>query len=116
MAETEHSTPMLDTSTRLAFDRTRAAYERTLMAWIRTATSLITFGFAVHKFFQLGRIVTWRADGLRYDGTTGQVTTGEFGVPFYPVKVVDGKILIAVEYKLVYLLQRAQKPKANSGS
>ena len=53
MAETEHSTPTLDTSTRLAFDRTRVAYERTMMAWIRTATSLITFGFAVYKFFQI---------------------------------------------------------------
>ncbi len=37
---------------RLAFERTRLAYERTTMAWIRTATSLITFGFAVYKFFQ----------------------------------------------------------------
>jgi len=42
----------LDTATRLAFERTRIAYERTMMAWIRTATSLITFGFAVYKFFQ----------------------------------------------------------------
>lgn len=53
MAETEHSIPTVDTSTRLAFDRTRVAYERTMMAWIRTATSLITFGFAVYKFFQI---------------------------------------------------------------
>ena len=53
VAETEHSTLTLDTSTRLAFDRTRVAYERTMLAWIRTATSLITFGFAVYKFFQL---------------------------------------------------------------
>lgn len=44
-----------------------------------------------------GRIVTCRAHGLRYDVTTGQVTTGGFGVPSYPVKLVDGKILIAVE-------------------
>jgi putative membrane protein len=42
-----------DTATTLAFERTRIAYERTMMAWIRTATSLITFGFAVYKFFQL---------------------------------------------------------------
>ncbi len=42
----------LDTSTRLAYDRTRLAYERTMMAWVRTATSLITFGFSVYKFFQ----------------------------------------------------------------
>ena len=42
----------LDSSTRLALDRTRLAYERTMMAWVRTATSLITFGFTIHKFFQ----------------------------------------------------------------
>jgi inner membrane protein YidH len=42
-----------DTATTLAFERTRIAYERTMMAWIRTAMSLITFGFAVYKFFQI---------------------------------------------------------------
>jgi putative membrane protein len=40
------------TSTELAWARTNLAYERTLMAWVRTATSLITFGFTVFKFFQ----------------------------------------------------------------
>lgn len=39
--------------TKLAFERTRVAYDRTMMAWIRTATSLISFGFAVYKFFQI---------------------------------------------------------------
>ena len=48
-----HNAPVVDDSTRLAFDRTRAAYERTMMSWIRTATSLITFGFTIYKFFQL---------------------------------------------------------------
>jgi putative membrane protein len=47
------SARVLDVTTRLAFDRTRVAYERTMMAWIRTATSLITFGFSVYKFFQI---------------------------------------------------------------
>jgi putative membrane protein len=42
----------LPAATKLAVDRTRLAYERTLMAWIRTATSLISFGFTVYKFFQ----------------------------------------------------------------
>jgi putative membrane protein len=46
------SKPM-DSNTVLAFERTRVAYERTMMAWIRTATSLITFGFSVYKFFEL---------------------------------------------------------------
>lgn len=44
--------PQLDASTRLAVDRTRLAHERTLMAWVRTATSLISFGFTIYKFFQ----------------------------------------------------------------
>jgi putative membrane protein len=47
--------PKLDFPTRLAIERTRAAYDRTMMAWVRTATSLITFGFTVYKFFQLQR-------------------------------------------------------------
>ena len=42
----------LPVATELALDRTRLAHERTLMAWIRTATSLITFGFTIYKFFQ----------------------------------------------------------------
>ena len=45
------STLTLDTGTRLAVERTRLAYERNMMAWIRTATSLISFGFTVYKFF-----------------------------------------------------------------
>ena len=40
-------------ATTLALERTRIAYERTMMAWIRTATSLITFGFSVYKFFEI---------------------------------------------------------------
>jgi putative membrane protein len=49
----QSSMPKLDRSTELAVARTWAAYERTMMAWIRTATSLITFGFSIYKFFQL---------------------------------------------------------------
>ena len=42
----------LPTTTKLAVERTRLAHERTLMAWVRTATSLISFGFTIYKFFQ----------------------------------------------------------------
>jgi putative membrane protein len=42
---------VLSLGNRLALERTRIAYERTLMAWVRTATSMITFGFTVYKFF-----------------------------------------------------------------
>jgi 3-phenylpropionate/trans-cinnamate dioxygenase ferredoxin component len=44
-----------------------------------------------------GTIVTCRAHGLRYDVTTGQVTTGGFGVVAYPAKVIDGMIMIAID-------------------
>lgn len=61
----------LDT-TQLALDRTRLAFERTTMAWVRTATSLITFGFSVYKFFNIeareaavhDRIITAREFGM----------------------------------------------------
>ena len=42
----------VSTSTKLAIERTRLAHERTLMAWVRTATSLISFGFTIYKFFE----------------------------------------------------------------
>ena len=42
-------------ATKLAVDRTRLAHERTLMAWTRTATSLISFGFTIYKFFEYQR-------------------------------------------------------------
>ena len=41
----------LETNTRLAFLGTFLAQERTQMAWVRTALALITFGFAIAKFF-----------------------------------------------------------------
>jgi putative membrane protein len=44
--------PALPDATRLAIERTQLAHDRTLMAWIRTATSLISFGFTIFKFFE----------------------------------------------------------------
>lgn len=46
------SVTSLPDATTLAVERTRLAHERTLMAWGRTATSLISFGFTIYKFFQ----------------------------------------------------------------
>jgi nitrite reductase/ring-hydroxylating ferredoxin subunit len=43
-----------------------------------------------------GKIVTCRAHGLRYDVTTGHVTsTTGFGVDTYPVEIVSGRIMVA---------------------
>ena len=46
------SNELADERTELALARTIVALDRTLMAWIRTATSLISFGFTIYKFFQ----------------------------------------------------------------
>ena len=66
-----------DAGTRLAVDRTRLAYERTMMAWVRTSTSLISFGFTIHKFFQYrverGEIAT---DRLLGPGEFGGIMIG----------------------------------------
>ena len=44
-----------------------------------------------------GCVVTCRAHGWRYNVTTGQTLhVPDYGVQTYPVKVVDGKILIAL--------------------
>jgi nitrite reductase/ring-hydroxylating ferredoxin subunit len=44
-----------------------------------------------------GKIVTCPAHGWQYDVTTGEVAHVKgYGVATYPVKVVDGKILVAV--------------------
>jgi nitrite reductase/ring-hydroxylating ferredoxin subunit len=45
-----------------------------------------------------GPIVTCRGHGLRFNVTTGQATAAPgFGVPTYPVQVIDGTILVAVD-------------------
>lgn len=61
----EHVTP--NASTILATDRTRLAHDRTLMAWVRTATSLISFGFTIYKFFQYLQ----QQQGIRHEGRFG---------------------------------------------
>jgi putative membrane protein len=66
-----------DVGTRLAADRTWLADERTLMAWIRTATSLISFGFTIYKFFEFEtgqglrahRLLSPRVFGMTMIGT-----------------------------------------------
>jgi len=82
MADQSQTGLVLDRSTQLAFARTRAAYERTMMSWIRTATSLITFGFSIYKFFQLEG--TTRVNRNRLIGARGfaflLVTIGIFSL------------------------------------
>jgi 3-phenylpropionate/trans-cinnamate dioxygenase ferredoxin subunit len=47
-----------------------------------------------------GKIVTCRGHGWKYDVTTGRLTLNpDSGVASYPVEVVDGKIMVAIEEK-----------------
>jgi inner membrane protein YidH len=62
------SAPSLPDATKLPVDRTRLAHDRTLMAWVRTATSLISFGFTIYKFFQYLRE---KEPGVAGDGLLG---------------------------------------------
>jgi putative membrane protein len=59
----QHSEATMD-STQLAMDRTWLAHERTLMAWVRTATSMISFGFTIYKFFQFEEGAKVRVHGF----------------------------------------------------
>ena len=53
--------------TDLAVQRTIMAASRTMMAWVRTGTSLISFGFAIHKILQAAAttVSTTRMGGLQ---------------------------------------------------
>jgi putative membrane protein len=62
----------LSLGSRLALERTRIAYERTMMAWVRTATSMITFGFSVYKFFGF--------EPVQSDSIAPAIGPREFGV------------------------------------
>lgn len=44
-----------DLDSRLAFERTFLAHERTQLAWVRTSLTLISFGFAIAKFYDFVR-------------------------------------------------------------
>jgi putative membrane protein len=59
-----HDSEKKPDSTQLALDRTWLAHERTLMAWVRTATSMISCGFTIYKFFQFEEQAKARPRGL----------------------------------------------------
>ena len=86
MTTTTTAPRAIDTGTRLAADRTQLAYERTLMAWVRTATSLITFGFTIYKFFQFEA------------GRGAPVTTTAVLTPRHFAMIMIGTGLIALAF------------------
>ena len=47
-----------------------------------------------------GKVVTCRGHGWKYDVTTGRLTLNpDSGVASYPVEIVGGKIMVAIEKK-----------------
>jgi putative membrane protein len=51
-AQSRTSNELAGDHTDLAVKRTAMAASRTMMAWVRTGTSLISFGFTIHKVLQ----------------------------------------------------------------
>jgi putative membrane protein len=98
-----HNT-ILDTSTKLAYDRTRLAYERTLMAWVRTGTSLITFGFTIYKFFEEFH------KGGQVAQTGSRIGAREFGIIMISIGVV-AVLLATIQHVTVMHKLRAQDPE-----
>src|SRR5215813_2756309 len=93
--------PKLDVSTKLAVDRTRVAYERTMLAWVRTATSLITFGFSIYKFFQLQH--------FEEEQTKRLIGPHEFSLLLVSLGLIS-LLLATVEHRLNMQGLRAQSP------
>jgi putative membrane protein len=88
---------------RFELERTRIAYENLMMSWIRTATSLITFGFSIYKFFQIegyGNVYATRLVGPR-----------EFALAL--VLIGLGALALAtMEYRQNMRVLKAQYPKS----
>jgi putative membrane protein len=93
----------LSFAARFDLERTRIAYEQMMMSWIRTATSLITFGFTIYKFFQIEGAVQ-KAPANRLIGARG----------FAFILVVIGLVALLLatwDYHRNMLVLKAQYPK-----
>ena len=95
----------LPDATKLAVDRTRLAYDRTLLAWIRTATSLISFGFTIYKFFQYLR------DG-KAPPHTGLVGPRGFAMVMIVTGIV-GLLLATIDHRRHMVALRLEYGEAN---
>lgn len=89
----------------LALERTYLAHERTLMAWTRTATSLITFGFTLYKFFEY---LHERGEAARGQQAIGART---FGLIMIGIGVVT-LIVASLQHEVQVRRLKAQYPNA----
>jgi putative membrane protein len=96
-------TALADDRTKLALTRTIVALDRTLLAWVRTATSLISFGFTIYKFFQALR---------ESQGTIERHMLGPRGVGLVMIGLGVGSLLLAtIEYRNQMRELRADYPQ-----
>ena len=90
-------------STQLALDRTWLAHERTLMAWVRTATSMISFGFTIYKFFQF-------ESGQEPKISRGLLTPRDFALMIVSIGMVSLWVATYQHYKEVkYIKEHSVK-------
>jgi uncharacterized membrane protein YidH (DUF202 family) len=90
----------LPSSTELALDRTLLAHDRTPMAWV-TATSMISFGFTIYKFFQYLR----EHEGLEADGRV--LGSRRFAMLMISIGLVS--LLLATLQQLQLLFHRCHR-------
>ena len=90
----------LPSTNELAMERNRLAQDRTMMAWVRTATSLISFGFALHKFFEYMRMSGQATLPQRRLGTR------EFGMLMITIGVVILAVATLEHYRTMRQFRR----------
>jgi putative membrane protein len=90
----------------LALSRTWLASERTLMAWVRTATSMISFGFTIYKFFAIEAGGNFKKTGL--------VTPRAFAIVMVSIGVAS-LLLATIQHRLdVRTLRPMMEPPRRS--
>jgi putative membrane protein len=95
-------------SDELAMDRTQMAHDRTLMAWIRTATSLISFGFTIYKFFEY-----IRESGQAHPSNRA-IGPREYGLLMISTGVLALAIATVQHYRYMRMLRKLTSQKVYS--
>lgn len=89
----------------MACDRTWLAHERTLMAWVRTATSMITFGFTVYKFFQFE---------VAHGARSGVLTPRDFGLIMISIGLITLLLALVSRRKQTAALSKQLRQRRRS--
>jgi putative membrane protein len=98
----------LPSTNELAMERNRLAMDRTMMAWVRTATSLISFGFTIYKFFEY----MTQSGQARADGRS--IGAREFGMLMIAAGVITLAIATFEHYRAMREFRRISGRKVYS--